>query len=274
MSSMPVAPDRTVLVTGATSGIGWETARLLAEQGCRVIVHAPDTESGADALARLIATGIPPSALSLVVADFARLDDVHSMADRVRREHPVLDGLVNNAAIAAPEAHTITGDGVEVTFQVNFLAAYVLTRGLLGPLTARPGGRIVNVSSALHRTASIAWKDLNRSRPYVRLATYAQSQLALTILARAALPAQSECTAVSVHPGICETALRPLYALRGKSPAEGAACVARLCDPATELVPGGYYDRSELADASPVALKEQSARRLLKVADQLVSRAA
>lgn len=238
------------------------------------LVHAPDTESGADALARLIATGIPPSALSLVVADFARLDDVHSMADRVRREHPVLDGLVNNAAIAAPEAHTITGDGVEVTFQVNFLAAYVLTRGLLGPLTARPGGRIVNVSSALHRTASIAWKDLNRSRPYVRLATYAQSQLALTILARAALPAQSECTAVSVHPGICETALRPLYALRGKSPAEGAACVARLCDPATELVPGGYYDRSELADASPVALKEQSARRLLKVADQLVSRAA
>jgi NAD(P)-dependent dehydrogenase (short-subunit alcohol dehydrogenase family) len=160
---MPVAPDRTVLVTGATSGIGWETARLLAEQGCRVIVHAPDTESGADALARLIATGIPPSALSLVVADFARLDDVHSMADRVRREHPVLDGLVNNAGIAAPEAHTITGDGVEVTFQVNFLAAYVLTRGLLVALldaVYRPLGGYMAVA------ADEATIDLTVQRAY------------------------------------------------------------------------------------------------------------
>ena len=271
---MTAAYDRTVLVTGATSGIGWETARQLAEQGCHVILHAPTARSGANALERLVAGNIPAGRFSLVVANFTRLHEVRRMAEQVRREHPVVDVLVNNAGILPPEAHTVTGDGVEVTFQVNFLAAYLLTRDLLGPLTARPGGRIVNVSSVLHRTASIAWQDLNRSRPYVRLATYAQSQLALTILARANHATQSGCVAVSVHPGICETRLRPLYASRGKSPAEGAAHVVRLCDPGTELLPGGYYDRGRLADAGLPALKENSLRRLLKVADELTARAA
>ncbi|TKA01208.1 SDR family NAD(P)-dependent oxidoreductase [Actinacidiphila oryziradicis] len=268
-SALPSVPTRTALVTGATSGIGWETARLLAEQGCTVIVHAPDTESGHHAVERLVAAGADRARLRLAVADFARLDDVRALASMVGAAHPVLDVLVNNAAVAAPERHTLTADGHELSFQVNFLAAYLLTRALAGPLTARPGSRVVNVSSAMHRTASISWNDLNRARHYSRHAAYAQSQLALTVFARAEAP--TGCTAVSVHPGICETTLLPLYAHEGEPAAEGAARVVRLCDPATELVPGGYYDRTALSPAAPVATEDRTVRRLCKLADQLVA---
>ncbi|MEN8652694.1 SDR family NAD(P)-dependent oxidoreductase [Streptomyces sp. 21So2-11] len=270
---MPSAsPDRrTALVTGATSGIGWETARLLGKQGCHVVVHARDYSSGEEAITRLVAAGVAADQLDLAVADFSRLDEVRSMAQSVARHHPAIDILINNAAVAAPERHTITADGVELSFQVNFLAAYVLTRALKGPLTARAGSRVVNVSSSMHRTASISWNDINRTRRYSRLAAYAQSQLALTVFARAEAP--QGCTVVSMHPGICETSLLPLYAHAGDSPAQGAARVARLCDPATEVEPGAYYDRTALSPAAPVATEDRTVRRLVKLADALAKAA-
>ncbi|MGW1075997.1 SDR family NAD(P)-dependent oxidoreductase [Streptomyces sp. NPDC002537] len=270
MSSVVPPASRTVLVTGATSGIGWETARLLAGRGDTVVVHAPDQASGDDAVARLVAAGADTLRLRLAVADFSRLDEVRAMAARVADEHPVLDVLVNNAACAAPERRTLTADGNELSLQVNFLAAYLLTHELSGPLGARPGSRVVNVSSAMHRTASISWGDPHRTKRYSRLAAYAQSQLALTIFAREEAP----WTSVSVHPGVCDTALLPLYAHEGDSAVEGAERVARLCDPATELVPGAYYDRTALSPAAPVALEERTVRRLCKLADQLVAKSA
>ncbi|UQI46175.1 SDR family NAD(P)-dependent oxidoreductase [Streptomyces sp. HU2014] len=262
--------SRTALVTGATSGIGWETARLLAGQGCTVIVHAPDVASGRDALDRLVAAGVDASRLCLAVADFSRLDEVRSMAARVADGHPALDILVNNAAVVAPERHTMTADGNELSLQVNFLAAYLLTHELSGPLTARPGSRVVNVSSAMHRTASISWNDPHRAKRYSRLAAYAQSQLALTVFSRE----KASWTSVSVHPGVCDTALLPLYAHEGDSAAQGAERVARLCDPATEVVPGGYYDRTALSPAAPVAMEDRTVRRLCKLAGRLVAKAA
>ncbi|AEW98717.1 SDR family NAD(P)-dependent oxidoreductase [Streptantibioticus cattleyicolor] len=267
-------PSRTALVTGAASGIGWETARLLAAQGCTVLVHARDAVSARDAVDRLVAAGADADRLEPVAADFTRLAEVEELARVTAAVHPVLDLLVNNAAVAAPERHTLTGDGLEISFQVNFLAAYLLTRRLAGPLTARPGSRVVNVSSSMHRTASIAWNDVNRARRYSRLAAYAQSQLALTVFTRAAVPADSNCTAVSVHPGICDTALLPLYAHEGDPAADGAAHVVRLCDPATDIRPGTYYDRTAPSPAAPVATDDRTVRRLCKLADRLVARAA
>ncbi|WP_116214766.1 SDR family NAD(P)-dependent oxidoreductase [Streptomyces olivoreticuli] len=270
MSSVVPSASRTVLVTGATSGIGWETARLLAGQGHTVIVHAPDAASGREAVDRMTAAGADAARLRLAVADFSRLDEVRGMAARVADEHPALDVLVNNAAVAAPERRTLTADGNELSLQVNFLAAYLLTHELAGALSARPGSRVVNVSSSMHRTASISWSDPHRAKRYSRLAAYAQSQLALTIFARETAP----WTSVSVHPGVCDTALLPLYAHAGDSAVEGAERVVRLCDPATELVPGAYYDRTALSPAAPVALEERTVRRLCKLADQLVARTA
>ncbi|AZM56885.1 short-chain dehydrogenase [Streptomyces sp. WAC 01529] len=269
---MPAADlsSRTVLVTGATSGIGHETARQLAERGATVLVHGRTAVEAQAAVGRLIATGrIDATRLRAFAADFTRLDEVERMAHEVVGEHPCLDVLVNNAGIAAPERHTVTADGNEVAFQVNFLAHYLLTSLLEPALTSDPGGRVVNVSSSLHRTASIQWSDPNRTRRYSRLAAYAQSQLALTVFA-----SDPRVTAVSVHPGVCDTALLPLYAHQGTSPAEGAAHVVRLCDPATEIVNGAYYDRDERLAPAAAATEVRTVQRLNKLAALLVGHAA
>lgn len=258
--------SRTVLVTGATSGIGLETARQLAERGATVLLHGRTAEEARAAADRLVATAaIDASRLCTYGADFARLDDVETLAREVVTEHPRLHMLVNNAGIAAPERHTVTADGNEIAFQVNFLAHYLLTCLLEPALTSDPGGRVVNVSSALHRTASIQWSDPNRARRYSRLAAYAQSQLALTVFA-----ADPRVSAVSVHPGVCDTALFPLYAHEGVSPAEGAAHVVRLCDPAVEIVNGAYYERDARAEPAPAATEDRTVKRLTKLADLLV----
>jgi NAD(P)-dependent dehydrogenase (short-subunit alcohol dehydrogenase family) len=253
------------LVTGASSGIGWETARQLAGRGWTVLVHARTRREGRDAVDALAGQGVDRGQLELHVADFARLAEVEELADRVAEAHPRLDVLVNNAAVAAPERHTFTDDGNELAFQVNFLAHYLLTQLLEGPLTRDPGGRVVNVSSDLHRTASIEWSDPHRTRRYSRLAAYAQSQLALTVFT-----ADPRVTAVSVDPGVCETALLPLHGYEGATPAEGAAHVVRLCDPATEVVNGAYYNREVRAAPAALVSEERTLKRLNRLASLLV----
>ncbi|WP_327382173.1 SDR family NAD(P)-dependent oxidoreductase [Streptomyces sp. NBC_01207] len=258
---------RTILVTGATSGIGYETARQLAECGATILLHGRTPQEARAAADRLIATAdVDAELLRPCAADFAHLDEVERLANRIITGHPHLDVLVNNAAVAAPERHTVTPDGNELAFQVNFLAHYLLTNLLEPALTSAPGGRVVNVSSSMHRTASIMWNDPNRTRRYSRLAAYAQSQLALTVFA-----GDPRVTAVSVDPGVCETALRPLYGYEGTSAAEGAAHVARLCDPAVEIVNGAYYDRGQRMEPAPAATEERTVKRLNKLADLLVS---
>ncbi|MFC9820469.1 SDR family NAD(P)-dependent oxidoreductase [Streptomyces erythrochromogenes] len=261
---------RTVLVTGATSGIGYEAARQLAERGSTVLLHGRTPEEAQGATDRLIATtGVDGTLLRPLAADFVRLEEVESLAHAVVREHPRLDVLVNNAAIAAPERHTLTPDGNEIAFQVNFLAHYLLTNLLEPALTTDPGGRVVNVSSSLHRTGAIQWNDPQRIRRYSRLAAYAQSQLALTVFA-----ADPRVTAVSVNPGNCETGLLPLYGHEGAPAAEGAAHVVRLCDPATEIVNGAYYDRGERVAPAAAATEDRTVKRLNKLADLLVGHTA
>jgi NAD(P)-dependent dehydrogenase (short-subunit alcohol dehydrogenase family) len=191
----------TVLVTGATAGIGYETARQLAERGATVLLHGRTSEEARAAADSLIATaGIDAAQLRTLAADFTHLDEVETLAHQVVAEHPHLDVLVNNAGIAAPERHTVTADGNEIAFQVNFLAHYLLTCLLKPALTSEPGGRVVNVSSSLHRTASISWADPNRVRRYSRLAAYAQSQLALTVFAADRVSPRSPCTPASATP--------------------------------------------------------------------------
>ncbi|WP_405527448.1 SDR family NAD(P)-dependent oxidoreductase [Streptomyces avidinii] len=261
---------RTVLVTGATAGIGYETARLLARRGAVVLLHGRTPEEARAATDRLIATdGIDSGLLRPLAADFVRLEEVENLAHAVVREYPRLDVLVNNAAIAAPERHTLTADGNEVAFQVNFLAHYLLTNLLEPALTSDPGGRVVNVSSSLHRTGAIQWNDPQRVRRYSRLAAYAQSQLALTVFA-----ADPRVTAVSVNPGVCATGLLPLYGHEGAPAAEGAQHLVQLCDPAIEIVNGAYYDRSERVAPAPAATEDRTVKRLNKLADLLVGHTA
>ncbi|MEU3574458.1 SDR family NAD(P)-dependent oxidoreductase, partial [Kitasatospora sp. NPDC036755] len=196
-----VLSARTALVTGASSGIGWETARLLAGHGATVLVHARTAAEAEDAVGRLVAAGARRDQLVELAADFTHLAEVATLARTVVEHCPALDLLVNNAAAPAPERCTLTDDGNEVSLQVNFLAAHLLSRLLRAPLAAAGDARIVNVSSALHRTASMNWADPHRAKRYARVAAYAQSQLALTMATAEMAPAGSGITAVSVDPG-------------------------------------------------------------------------
>ncbi|WP_377273910.1 SDR family NAD(P)-dependent oxidoreductase [Peterkaempfera sp. SMS 1(5)a] len=250
--------------------MGWETARLLAEAGATVVVHARTAEESQDAVARLSAAGIAQARLQTAAADFTRIEEVTRLAQTVTVAHPTLDLLVNNAAIMAPERCTLTPDGSEVSFQVNFLAAHLLARLLREPLSRSRDGRIVNVSSSLHRTAAMNWQDPNRAKRYSRVAAYAQSQLALTIATRDMAPEGSGITAVSVNPGLCDTALLPLYGRVGAPAAQGAAAVARLCMPGFQPVNGAYYDGGRVAQTAQAVQEERSVRRLAKLADGLV----
>ncbi|GAA3023973.1 hypothetical protein GCM10020229_39120 [Kitasatospora albolonga] len=266
-----VLSARTALVTGASSGIGWETARLLAGHGATVIVHARTTNEGEHAVERLVAAGASRDQLHMFAADFTRLSEVAVLAATVVSAFPTLDLLVNNAATMAPERCTLTDDGNEVSLQVNFLAAHLLSQLLRAPLAAAGGtARIVNVSSSLHRTASMNWNDPNRAKKYSRVAAYAQSQLALSMAAREMAPDGSGITSVSVNPGLCDTALMPLYGRGGAPAAEGAKAVVKLCLPDFRLANGEYYDGGDIAPAAAAVHEDRSQRRIAKLADLLV----
>lgn len=259
-------------MTGATAGIGLQTALRLAAGGARVIVHGPDVESTATAVRYLVAAGVPERQLEQAVADFAHLDRVARLGAELAERHERLDLLVNNAGIAGPERRTLTEQGNELCFQVNYLAPYLLTRLLERPLARSADSRILALGSSLHRTANIDWTDLTRAKRYSRVLAYGQSKLALTTFIAALakwLPAGH--TAITVHPGVAESAIRPLYGTSGRPAAEAAETVVQLCRPATEVVNGAYYDRLMLSAPGPQVNDKRSIERLLKLSEKLTA---
>jgi len=265
--------NRTALVTGATEGIGRQTALRLALGGARVIVHGPTAESSAAAVEQLVEDGAPATALEPAAADFAQLDQVRRLAEQLADQHQRLDLLVLNAGIGGPERRTLTAEGNELCFQVNYLAPYLLTRLLERPLARSADSRIVALSSSLHRTANIDWTDLTRAKRYSRISAYGQSKLALTtFVTELARWLPEGHTAISVHPGVAETAVRPLYGTSGRPAAEVAETVLTLCSPETKVVNGGYYDQLTPAAPGTQVAEKRSVDRLLKLSERLTLR--
>lgn len=260
----------TVLLTGASDGIGFETARLLLAQGCTVIAHARTREESGASYDRLVKSGVDVRRLQPVVADFTDLRQVIDLAVTVADSCPRLDVLVNNAGITGPHGRVLTKDGHEQTVQVNYLAPYLLTRLLEDALDRSEVSRVVNVSSSLHRGGRINWNDLNWKRRYNRGAAYAQSKLALTMMTTALTEFRPKVReAVSVHPGIIATAMLPGYSYRGRPVAEGAEPVARLALPWAKVLNGGYYDGRLPAKAAAAAVDPGDVRKLWSLSERL-----
>jgi NAD(P)-dependent dehydrogenase (short-subunit alcohol dehydrogenase family) len=266
----PVAPT-VALVTGATNGIGHAVARNLLAQGMTVILHGPTAELAEGARDRLLLAGLPAERIELEVADFRSLHEVTALAARVEARHRCIDVLVNNAATAGSETRTTTADDHELIHQVNYLAPYLLTRQLWEPLCATRQGRVVNLSSMLHRTGNFNWGDMDRLKHYSRTGAYAQSKLQLTMFTRAVAAAGGDrLLAVSVHPGIIASGLLPLYARAGAPVAEAADAVVRLCLASTPVRGGAYYDGDAQAPVAPLVDDERAVARLWKATAKTV----
>jgi retinol dehydrogenase 12 len=168
--------DRTVLVTGASSGIGLETARGLAAQGAKVVMLVRNAGRGEAAIAEIRKT-VPDARLELVLADLYTMSEVRRAAAEIRQRYDRLHVLVNNAGLI----HTgreLTTDGLERTFALNHLAAFLLTYELRELLAASAPARVVTVSSMAHRFASLDWEDLPyRNKGYSETWVYGTSKL-------------------------------------------------------------------------------------------------
>lgn len=202
--NIPDQHGRVAIVTGANTGLGFETARMLAERGARVVLAVRDVEKGKQAAAR-IAGDVGVQAL-----DLASLDSIRSAAADLRALHPRIDLLINNAGVMYPPKRT-TADGFELQFGTNHLGHFALTGLLLDRLLDVPGSRVVTVSSVGHRIrAAIHFDDLHWERSYSRVGAYGQSKLAnlmFTYELQRRLARHGTTVAVAAHPGVSNTEL-------------------------------------------------------------------
>lgn len=169
---IPDQHGRVAIVTGANTGLGFETARMLAERGAAVVLAVRDVEKGKQAAARI--TGD----VTVQALDLTSLDSIRSAAADLRAAHPRIDLLINNAGVMYTPRQ-LTADGFELQFGTNHLGHFALTGLLLDRLLPVPGSRVVTVSSVGHRIrAALHFDDLQWERSYSRVGAYGQSKLA------------------------------------------------------------------------------------------------
>jgi NAD(P)-dependent dehydrogenase (short-subunit alcohol dehydrogenase family) len=260
----------TILVTGATDGIGRAAARRLGEAGARVLVHGrtPDkARAAADALAKETGGVFEP-----VAGDFARLGEVRALAAEVVRLAPRLDVLVNNAGIFT-RTRALSDEGFELTLAVNHLAPFALTHLVLPSLLAAGaagGARVVNVSSMVHQSARIDFEDLDRARGFDGYAAYATSKL-MNVLFTYELARRLEGRGVTVnamHPGVIGTKLlrKGFGSMGGDDVDEGAAAEVKLAtDPQLKGVTARYYDETEESRSSRASHDAELQRRVYEL---------
>jgi NAD(P)-dependent dehydrogenase (short-subunit alcohol dehydrogenase family) len=208
-ADLPGLGGRTAVVTGANTGLGFQTARALAARGATVVLACRNLAK-ADAAVGRIADDVPGAQLRTVELDLAALESVRGAAAWLRAEYPHLDLLINNAGGVNPRPSR-TADGFERTLGVNHLGPFALTGLVLDRLLAAPAARVVTVSSVGHRRGAIHLDDLNFDRGYRWQQAYFQSKLANLMftfeLQRRLAAAGAAAIAVAAHPGNARTEL-------------------------------------------------------------------
>ncbi|MCW2886679.1 MAG: short-chain dehydrogenase [Streptosporangiaceae bacterium] len=207
---IPDQTGRTFIVTGANSGLGYESTRQLALRGGHVILTARSETKGQDALAKLKA-GQPGANLELRLLDLSDLDSVRAFAEGVITDRVQVDVLINNAGIMMPP-RSLTKQGFELQFGTNHLGHFALTGLLLDSLAKGRDPRVVTVSSSLHRRGSIHFDDLTGERSYSPTGFYSQSKFANVLfgleLDRRLRASGSQVRSILAHPGYSATNLQ------------------------------------------------------------------
>jgi NAD(P)-dependent dehydrogenase (short-subunit alcohol dehydrogenase family) len=204
---MPDQSGRTVLVTGANSGLGFHTSLELTRRGARVLMACRSPERAQAALSRL-RSEVPNASAELVSADLASLDSIEAAADEVAARTKTLDLLVNNAGVMAiPKG--ATADGFEMQFGTNHLGHFALTGRLLPLLLAGNAPRVITISSGAHKAGTMNFDDLMGDKRYSRWGAYGQSKLAnLLFTSELDRRAAGSLLVAAAHPGYANTHLQ------------------------------------------------------------------
>jgi NAD(P)-dependent dehydrogenase (short-subunit alcohol dehydrogenase family) len=207
---MPDQTGKTAVVTGANSGLGYETVRGLARRNAQIIMACRSMERGQAAL-EAVQAEFPQANVGLMALDLSDLSSVRSFADAFCQKYDRLDLLVNNAGVMALP-YQKTADGFEMQFGTNHLGHFALTGLLLDPILNAPTARVVTVSSGLHRSGEMDFDDLNWEKSYNKWGAYGRSKLANLLftyeLDRKLKKSQKDTFSVAAHPGYAATNLQ------------------------------------------------------------------
>jgi NAD(P)-dependent dehydrogenase (short-subunit alcohol dehydrogenase family) len=276
--------SKVCVITGANAGIGRATALGLARLGATVVLVCRNPHRGRAAVQEIkAATG--NQAVDMLVADLSSQAAVRQLAADFRARYSQLHVLINNAGIA-PTRRSVTADGIEGIFAVNYLAPYLLTNLLLDELKASAPARVVNVAGDFHRKATIRFDDLMSEQDYSGAAANNQAKLAL-ILFTYELARRLEGTGVTancLHPGPTATdaplhdpdlsalsrAMYRIVRVFFQSPAKGAETSLYLASsPEVDRVTGKYFIKKRVVDSSPESYDAGIALRLWDLSAQL-----
>jgi len=275
--------ERICLITGANSGLGKAAAIDLAKLGMQIVMVCRNKAKGEKALAEIKERSRNDS-IELLLADLSILSQVRKLADEFRARHEKLHVLINNAGLANL-TRRVTADGFEETFEINYLAPFLLTNLLIGVLNSSAPSRVINVSSVAHYSGHIEFSDLQSERNYGWLKAYGQSKLALVLFTRelARILKGSGVTAYSLHPGAVATniwtrsagpagfvmTLPKLFML---SPRKGAETIVYLASAeGVEKYTGEYFEKKQVKKSSEESYDEEITRRLWSVSETLTS---
>ncbi|XP_069091246.1 retinol dehydrogenase 13 isoform X2 [Pleurodeles waltl] len=277
---------KTVIITGANTGIGKETALELAKRGGKIILACRDMNKCEEAAKEIRGKTLSHNVFAKHL-DLASLKSVSEFAQKINEEEPHVDILINNAAIMRCPYWT-TDDGFEMQFGVNHLGHFLLTNLLLEKLKNSGHSRIINVSSLAHIAGEIDFDDLNWvKKKYDTKAAYCRSKLANVLFTKELARRLEGVTANSLHPGVAatelgrhtgmhkskfsSTALGPLFWLLVKTPKKAAQPSIYLAvAEEMEGISGKYFDGLKEKQPAPKAEDEQTARMLWEKSSELV----
>lgn len=266
MKEYPDLSGKKILVTGATDGIGKELSRMFALSGASLILHGRNPERLENTL-KEIKEETGNADIQTVMADFASLSQVKTMAEEVKHKIGHLDMLVNNAGLY-PKSKVITEDGFEQTLQVNYISPVALTLALVPILGGQYASKVVNLTSVGHR---FVWSNIHdpRAKFFWGWVSYCRSKLLMIPFTRelAIRLSDSNITVNCIHPGIIRTKLiRVLPVSWGVSVQHGATTVFNLAtNPTFDDVTGKYIEEFKIVKPSPVAGSQRLQESLWRV---------
>lgn len=275
--------DKIVVITGGSAGIGFETAKAIAQMGAEIILVARNEKKLKQAIEQLTAkTGNPK--IKYYIGDFASQKSIKKTAAQIKKDHPVIDVLINNAGGVFPE-FKLTEDGLETTIAVNHYAYFLLTNLLLDNIKKSSYARIVNVASDSHYNGKIDFDSFTTNKSYFITKAYAQSKLA-NVLFTFYLADRLQGTNVTInclHPGFVKTDIGnkgtqwyaslfwTLASRLGAISVEAGAktSVYLATSPQVEKVTGKYFDKCLQKAPSPIAHNKELQKQLWQISEKL-----